>query len=246
MPSRGSVLMHFGRQISLTKLCKMFAKRVAWPLHCYLSLLCCFDTFFQLVVGAQHRFPSLDTTPNGSRKQHFENEKSLIFFVYCHEKATHAQHIISQVLGIKLDRPCLMMSHLRTAVHMLRNTFSESTVICHIQIKVVRVTRAVLSCCLKAVLYGGGGGAGIGLQPSSFRSWFWCCFCGCICADTSSDLVLGLLFRCDLWFWFLCLTISLNKGRGSHQPTQAQVPWIILGGVIDLSRFGTAPKHHLW
>ena len=73
-------------------------------------------------------------------------------------------------------------------------------------------------------------------QLSSFRSWFWCCFSGCISAVISSDPVSEVPFQCGLWFWFLCWTGSFNEGVGSHKPIQAQVPWIILGGLIDLSR----------
>ena len=83
-----------------------------------------------------------------------------------------------------------------------------------------------------------GGAAGIGLQPSSFRSWFWCCVCGCLCASVLSDPVSKFPFVYGLWFWFgfLCLTGSFSEGLGSHKPTQAQVRWIIVGGLIDVSR----------
>ena len=45
-----------------------------------------------------------------------------------------------------------------TPAHVLRNTVSESTVICHIQIKVIPILCVVLSNCLKGV-WGGGGKA---------------------------------------------------------------------------------------
>ena len=65
----------------------------------------------------------------------------------------------------------LLMSHLRFSVRVLRNTIPKSTVICHIQIKVIRVLHEVLSCCQKEVIWwGGGGGVRIVLQPSSFCS----------------------------------------------------------------------------
>ena len=50
---------------------------------------------------------------------------------------------------------------------MLRNTSSESTVICHIQIKLIPNLFAVVSCWLNRVLgVWRGGGGGIGLQHS--------------------------------------------------------------------------------
>ena len=39
---------------------------------------------------------------------------------------------------------------------MLEDTIPERTVICHMQIKSVRVQRAVLQCCLNGVLLGKG------------------------------------------------------------------------------------------
>ena len=79
--------------------------------------------------------------------QHFENGKFLSFFVYFHENVTNAQYPIPQVWHIKFDGLVFLMSHLITPVHVLRNTILESTVICHIQIKVIRVLHAVLRCC---------------------------------------------------------------------------------------------------
>ena len=89
-----------------------------------------------------------------------------------------------------------------------------------------------------------GGWAGIVLQPSSFRSWFWFSFCGCHCACISSDPVSKIPFGCDLWFrfLFLCLTGSFNEGLAGHKPNKGLVPWIFLGGLIDLSRCALHPR----
>ena len=133
--------------------CNNFVKRVAWPMHCYMSLLYCFTSFIYLVVGAQDTFSTFYTAQNSFNNQHFRNGKTLFFFVYFHEKVTHPQYPIPQVCHIKLDSLVLLVSNLRSPIHVLRNTISESTIICHIQIKVIRI----LHCSL--LLFAAGFGA---------------------------------------------------------------------------------------
>ena len=83
---------------------------------------------------------------NSFKKQHLENGKLLFFLGFFHQKVTHAQDAIAQVWHIEFERPLLLMSHLTTAIHVLRNTSSQSAVICHIQMKLIRILYVVLSC----------------------------------------------------------------------------------------------------
>ena len=144
-------------------------------MHCYLLLFYCFTSFIQLVVGAQNTFSTLYSAQNSFNNQPFENGKSLFFFVNLHKKVTHAQHSIPQVWHIKFDSLVFLMTDLRTPVHVLSNTILESIVICHIQIKVTRVLRAVLTCGKKGVLCargGGGGGQALGCSLLVFAAGY--------------------------------------------------------------------------
>ena len=86
-----------------------------------------------------------------SRTNVLEKE-DFCLFVYFHEKVKHAQQAIQQLWRIELQCPFVWMSDLRTFVHVLGNTSPESTVICQIQINLIPMLCAVLSCCLDGVL----------------------------------------------------------------------------------------------
>ena len=97
----------------------------------------------------------------------------MFFFLFFHQKVSHAQHPIPQVWHIKFDCTFLLMCQLSTPVHVLRNTISESTVLCHIQINLIRIFRAVFSCFHKGVLLGSGrGGQALGCSLLLFAVGF--------------------------------------------------------------------------